>query len=393
MILGGSKNQLPLIKSAKKLECNIVLCDYAEDNIGRQYADKFYCVSTLDKEAVLEVAIKEKIDGIVTNSEPAMPISAYVGNKLRLPSNPYESIVILSQKDLFRDFLRRNGFNCPQSYTTNDYRDALDNILGFKFPLMVKPIDSSGSRGVSKINSTDELEHAFNVAMGFSKSKHVIIEEFIKRTHDYMIGGDIFVLNGEVGFWGLMNCLRNNKTSIFVPVGKSFPAFITNSQFHIIKNTINAMLRKLNIEFGAFNVELMFCSNNQLFMIEMNPRNGGNKIPEILKVITGIDLLETTVGASLGIRNLDLSFDLKEKHMSTYVLHSNKNGVLKSISYSDDIKNNIFEIFMDKHMGETVEKFNSADSLIGIIFLEFDSLDEMKHKLDCIEELIKINIE
>ena len=111
MILGGSTNQMPLIKCARQRGYCIVLCDYSEVNVGKKYADVFYCVSTLDKESVLDAARKENIDGIVTNSEPAMPTAAYVGNKLGLLSNPYESIVTLCRKDLFRNFLRNNGYS------------------------------------------------------------------------------------------------------------------------------------------------------------------------------------------------------------------------------------------------------------------------------------------
>ena len=342
---------------------------------------------------MLEVARKEKIDGIVTNSEPAMPVSSYVGNKLGLPSNPYESILTLSRKDLFRCFLKNNGFNCPQSYDTDDYRRAMKKISGFRFPLMVKPIDSSGSRGVSRINSVDELKDAFDTAMNFSKLKHIIIEEFIERTHDYMIGGDIFVLNGEVAFWGLMNSMRNNEVNEFVPIGTSFPTFISGEQLGIIKNKVQKIIQLLNIKFGPFNLELMFNMQNELYIIEMNPRNGGNKIPEILKEATGVDILKGGIKTSLGFYDMDLSYRFNKKYMSTYVLHSDKNGILKNIIYDNAIKDNILKTVIDKNIGETVEKFNSADNLIGIVFLEFASLDEMKYKLNHIEELIKIDIQ
>lgn len=393
MILGGSVNQIPLIKCAKKEGHYLILCDYAEDNIGKQYADIFYCISTLDKEAVLDIARKENIDGIVTNSEPAMPTASYVGNKLGIPSNPYESIVTLSRKDLFRKFLRDNGFNCPQSYDTENYEDALDNIAEFQFPLMVKPVDSSGSRGVSRIYSLEELKPTFDIALGFSKVKRVMIEEYINRTHDYMIGGDIFVLNGEIVFWGLMNSMRNNKVSEFVPIGTSYPTFVSNEQFEIIKETIQRIIDLMDIKFGPFNLELMFNKANQLFVIEMNPRNGGNKIPEILKNSTEVDLIKANIEASLGAEDLDFSYNRKEKYMSTYVLHSNDNGILKDIKYSENIKDNILEINMEKQVGDIIEKFNSADKLLGIAFLEFETLEEMKYKLKHINELIKIDVE
>lgn len=392
LILGGSENQLPLIKSAKELGYQVILCDYSDNAIGKKYADIFYCVSTLDKEAVLKVAEKEKIDGITTNSEPAMPVVAYVGNELGLPSNPYESIITLSRKDLFRNFLRDNGFNCPQVYTTDNIRDALDNIYRFKFPLIVKPIDSSGSRGVKRINSVNEFKNGFETAKSFSKSNQVIIEEFIERSHDYMIGGDIFVLNGKVIFWGLMNSMRDITVNEFVPVGTSFPTFVNYEQLKTIKNAINKIIELLKIEFGPFNLELMFNKDNQLYIIEMNPRNGGNKIPEILKIATGVDLMRLTVEASLGIKDIKLTNYFEEKYVSTYVLHTDKDGILKNIYYSDEIRNNIIDIKMNKKIGDNVEKFDNADKLIGIVFMQFNSLVEMNYKLNNINKLIKIEV-
>jgi len=370
-----------------------VLCDYLEDNIGKQYVDVFHCVSTLDKEAVLDVARKENIDGIITNSEPAMPTCAYVGNQLGLLSNPYESIVTLSRKDLFRNFLRENGFNCPQSYDTKDYKEAAKKISGFQFPLMVKPVDSSGSRGVSRIHSVEELEPAFDTALGFSKVKRVMIEEYIERTHDYMIGGDMFVLDGEVAFWGLMNSMRDNAVSEFVPVGTSYPSFVSHDQFGVIQETVQAIIDLLNIRVGPFNLELMFDKNNQLFVIEMNPRNGGNKIPEVLEAATGVDLIKANIEASLGAENISLGYDGKEKYMSTYVLHSDRSGILRGITYNERIRKNILKVDMDKQVGERVETFDNAEKLLGIVFLEFTSLDEMKSRLEHIKELITIDVE
>ena len=267
MILGGSTNQMPLIKCARQRVLTVSCFVIIQRSMLGKICGCFYCVSTLDKESVLDAARKENIDGIVTNSEPAMPTAAYVGNKLGLLSNPYESIVTLCRKDLFRNFLKNNGFNCPQSYNTGDYKNALEKISGFKFPLMVKPVDSSGSRGVNRIYSIKELKAAFDAALGFSKVKRVIIEEYIESTHDYMIGGDIFVLNGEVVFWGLMNSMRDNMVNEFVPVGTSFPSFINHEQFTIIKRTIKAIIDLMHINLGPFNLELMFTKDNQLFVI------------------------------------------------------------------------------------------------------------------------------
>ena len=128
LLLGGSAQQVIAIETAKKLGYYTVLCDFLTDNPGQYVADKFYLVSTTDKDAVLEVAQKENVDGVLAYaSDPAAPTAAYVGEKLKLPTNPYSAVDILCNKDRFRAFLQDNGFNAPVSMgyrTIEGYRQA-----------------------------------------------------------------------------------------------------------------------------------------------------------------------------------------------------------------------------------------------------------------------------
>ncbi len=392
MVLGGSENQLSLIQKAEKMGYYIVLCDYAKDNVGRKHANTFYCVSTLDKDAVLEAARKEAIHGIVTNSEPAMPIAAYVGNALGLPSNPYSSVLTLSRKDLFRKFLRDNDFACPGSVDVANYDDAMGSIDGLAFPLMVKPVDSSGSRGVNRIHSIKELGRAFDEAIEFSRAGRVMIEEYIERTHDYMIGGDIFVLDGEVAFWGLMDSFRNKAVSEFIPVGTSFPSTISNEQFGRVSTLVQDVIDKLNIQSGPFNLEMMFGVDGELYMIEMNPRSGGNEIPEILKMATNVDLVEATIKAAMGEYDIQLKRKEECKFMSTYVLHSPKNGVLGKVCVEEEIQSCILGVKMHKKAGEIINKFDNAAQLVGVVLMEFSSAEEMHKCLGNISNLVYLSV-
>ncbi len=149
LLLGGSTQQIPAIEYAKKQGYYTILCDYLSDNPGQEYSDKFYCTSTTDREAILEVAQKENVDGIVAYaSDPAAPTAAYVAEKMGLPTNPYKSVEILAMKDKFRQFLKENSFNSPQSGSFYDFKQAKEAIDMFTFPAIVKPVDSSGSKGV-----------------------------------------------------------------------------------------------------------------------------------------------------------------------------------------------------------------------------------------------------
>lgn len=128
LLLGGSAQQVIAITKSKELGYRTVLCDYLPDNPGKDVADSFYLVSTTDKEAILNVAKKERVDGIVAYaSDPAAPTAAYVAEMIGLPTNPYKSVEILSHKDLFRDYLVENGFKCPKSYSfsQNNFIDSM----------------------------------------------------------------------------------------------------------------------------------------------------------------------------------------------------------------------------------------------------------------------------
>ena len=173
LLLGGSAQQVIAVETAKKLGYYTVLCDYLPDNPGQYVADKFYLESTTDKKTILKIAEKEKVSGILAYaSDPAAPTAAYVAEKLGLPGNPYKSVEILCNKDKFRDFLAKNDFYTPKAKGYNSAETALADLDNgyFEYPVIVKPVDSSGSKGVSKINSFDEAQAKITCAMDFSSS-------------------------------------------------------------------------------------------------------------------------------------------------------------------------------------------------------------------------------
>lgn len=393
MFLGGSTQQIPAIKYAKKQGYYTILCDYLPDNPGQYVADEFYCTSTTDKEAILNVAQKTNIDGIVAYaSDPAAPTAAYVGEKLNLPSNSYESVLTLSKKDLFRKFLKDNGFNCPRANSFTNIYEARQDLKNFKLPIIVKPIDSSGSKGVNRVDSEDEFEKAFNLALENSRDKVIIVEEFIEMSHEYMIGGDGFVVNGKFKFKGLLNCHRNKKINPYIPIGKSYPFFMNDEKIKIIEEEVQRVLDLLNIKMGALNLELMFDKDDKLYIIEIGPRNGGNMIPDLLQLATGVDLIGATVEASIGNYKLNIKNQPNTNFYSTYIIHSGQDGKLKEIAYKNGIKDNIIKTVMYKNIGDDVEKFNGANKAIGILFLKYSSLEELKYKMDNMQEFIEVRV-
>lgn len=377
LLLGGSTQQIPAIEYANKQGLYTILCDYLPDNPGQYYAKKFYCISTTDRHAILDIAIQEKIDGVVAYaSDPAAPTAAYVAEQLKLPTNPYKSVEILAYKDKFREFLGSHEFNCPKAKSYSSLVCAKKEIDQFTFPVMVKPVDSSGSKGVSKVTITEEFEVAYKLALDNSRGEKIIVEEFIVQDHQFLIGGDCFVLNGMVAYWGLLNCHRDPKVNTLVPVGKSYPLLIGESRLIKVKKEIEKIVNLLGIKFGGFNLEIMIDKNDKVFLIEMGPRNGGNMIPDLLKIINNVDLIGATIETAIGNNNLILQSETNNGFYATHNIHTETNGIFNEIRYKNSIEEKIIKKIIYKKKGDEVQYFNGANKAIGILFLKFDTQEE-----------------
>jgi len=392
LFLGGSRFQIPPIKYAKEQGHYVITCDYLPENPGHKFADEYHNISTTDEEAVLSLARKLKIDGIVAYaSDPAAPTQAYVGNKLGLPSNPYESVKILARKDYFREFLEKHDFLVPKSKSFYDFDEACIWFDVLKKPVIVKPVDSSGSKGVRKIESKEELELAFNYALEFSREKKVAIEEFFVRDA-YQVAGDGFVVNGKLVFRSWANEHFDKLCNQFVPVGESFPSIMTKYTLEQAHNETQRLLDLLEIKHGALNFDFHYNTDKDFSFLELGPRNGGNLIPEVIRYATGVDLIKYTVDSALGFDCSNLEMKETDGFYASYILHAIKDGKIEDIWYSDAIKKNIIEENIFIKIGEEVKKFDGSNHTLGTMIMQFKSKDEMLEKMDNMEKYLKVII-
>ncbi len=394
LLLGGSAQQVVVIDTAKRLGYRTILCDYLSDNPGQFHSDKFYLVSTTDKKAVLDVAQKEKVDGVLAYaSDPAAPTAAYIAEKLGLPTNPYASVDILCNKDKFRRFLKENGFNAPTAGGYSNTEDAICDLDKYHFPIIVKPVDSSGSKGATVLWKQYGIETALNHAFKYSRGHRVIIEEFIEKKHPYLIGGDIFVVNSRIVLWGLLNCHRDNHVNPLVPVGKSYPLFLDDADRANVEKTLQKIVNKLGIRFGAMNVELIVSGDGRVWPIDIGPRNGGNMIPDLLGMIFGVDVVEMTVKAAMdgGVQEFSLGAGIP--YYATHNLHSDKNGIFKAVSFSRELEKKIVRYEIYKKPGDWIEYFDNASKAIGIIFMKFDNMEELAEILGEINNHVHIELD
>lgn len=381
LLLGGSAAQLIAIKTAKKLGYYTVLCDYLPDNPGQFIADSFHLVSTTDKDAVLAVAKEEKIDGVVAySSDPAAPTAAYVANVLNLSGMDYDIVRQFCEKQLFREFLFKNGFNVPRSVkVTIPYDlDSID-VSHLHFPLIVKPTDSSGSKGITVIESADYLKEALRYAEEYSRNKVLIIEEFIVRDHPFVIEAEIFTINGKVVTWGLINSIRDTSSNPLLPAAYSYPLELSESRKELVRMEVSRLISKTGNTSGAFNIEMIIDKHDRLFFLDAGPRNGGNMLPEYISMIARKDLVEATIKIAMGdTSNLDVSLDGEEGgYWGLGVLHTSNCGLFNGVAYSELAKQALIREEIQKRIGEQVRPFERCNDLVGLNFLHFRSLSDM----------------
>ena len=181
MLLGGSRYIIPVIETAHKLGLYVITCDYLPDNDAHKFADEYRNVSVIDKEKVLALALEMKIDGIMSFAcDPGVVTAAYVAQHMGLPfQGSYESVCILQDKGLFRQFLTENQFNVPHAKRYTDKEAPFKDIDFFTWPVIVKPTDSAGSKGVTKVDTPENLGEAIEIALEGSHNKAFIIEDFL----------------------------------------------------------------------------------------------------------------------------------------------------------------------------------------------------------------------
>lgn len=390
LFLGAAPSQVPPIEYAKSKGYYIITCDYLPENPGHKLADEYYNISTTDQAAVLALAQKLGINGIVAYaSDPAAPTAAFVAEKMGLPGNPYDSVLILARKDLFRTFLKENGFNVPRSESFYQLTDAIAWLDQISVPAFIKPVDSSGSKGVTEITSKDQLEVAFNYALSFSREKKVVVEEKIVK-QGYQVAGDGFIVNGQLTFRCWADEHFDKLCNGLVPIGQTFPTSHEECLLEEAHKETQRLLSLLNMKTGALNFDFLFSEDGKFYFLELGPRNGGCLIPEVIRYATGIDLIKATVDAALG---LDCSYVVQtptKGFWSSYMVHSLQDGIFEKLEISERARKMIVE--QNIYVSENVEvkQYSGSNDTLGMMILEYPAMSVMLDMIENMEHDIRV---
>ena len=381
MLLGGLRYLKPVIDAAHKQGYYVITADYLPNNIAHKWSDEYCNVSIIDKEAVLKEAQQLQIDGIMSFAcDPGVVAASYVQNKMGLPSfGPFESVEILQNKDKFRVFLAKNGFNVPQAKGFDSVEAAMEEIYWYPWPVIVKPTDAAGSKGVTRVDKAEDLKPALEYAMEHSISGHIIVEEFIDK-QGCSSDTDSFSEDGKLKFVSF--CAQRfdaEATNPYTPAAYSWPSTFTKEQEEYLTSEIQRLITLLNLKTCVYNIEVRVAPNGKPYIMELTPRGGGNRLCEMLRYATGVDMITAITRAMVGDPILE---PIEQKpyngHWAEIILHADKDGVFDHLEISKGLPAEVVEEDLWVEKGDKVESFEGANNAIGTLVLKFQTAEELE---------------
>jgi len=398
MLLGGSSYLLPIIKKAHELGLYVITCDFLPNNIAHKYSDKYVNISIIDKNAVLEFAQKERINGIMSFAcDPGVVTAAYVAETMGLPFQcSYKSACILQNKGLFRRFLLDNGFNSPHAKGYSNIDDVFKDIDYFTWPVIVKPVDSAGSKGVTKVSTIEELKPAIQQALTYSQSNSFIVEDFLefKGAHS---SADSFTIDGKLKFITYSDQLFDKDAdNPYVPSLIIWPSTMEKSHQTELNNETQRLMTLLGMKHGIYNIETCIATNNKPYIMEVSPRGGGCRIAEIQQLAYGIDLIENEIRKAVSLPLIEINEEPIKYTWCELIIHAKPgcSGIFKELKISKEVKEKyLVDIVLTVKPGDYVKPFTGANMSLGDMFLKFNNRKELDYFTSHIYDWLEIVLE
>lgn len=330
-IIGASYLQKPLVLKAKEMGLETHCFAWEDGAVCKELVDYFYPISVLEKEEILKVCKTLKIDGILSiASDIAVPTVSYVAEKLNLTSNSLKTAINSTNKIKMKQKFLENNVSTPQLFSLNNYNSNKKDI---NFPLIVKPADRSGSRGIYKVTNQKDLQNAVERAKKESFNNEILIEEFIEGVE---VSVESISWMGEHYILAITDKVTTNEP-FFVEIEHHQPSQLPLKIKEKIKSETIKALNALNINFGASHTEIRITNDEQLYVVEVGARMGGDFIgSNLVQLSTGYDFIKGVIEIALGnFQGINKKF---RKYAGVYFLCKETEEVKQFINNKDKHK-------------------------------------------------------
>lgn len=387
LVLCGGIPQVELIKQLKERGIYTILADMNENVVARKYADKFYPVSVLDIKAVKELALLENVDMIITVcADQVLLVCAQISEMLGLPSYiSYETAKKVSDKEFMKKIFSENDI--PSSkYVVMENLD-MNRISTMKYPLIVKPVDSYSSKGVKKVFHVSEVQEAFDAALNISRSKKVIIEEYVQGTE---LSIDAYIEDGVAHILCISQLDKIPANNKFVINRLTYPADISEK----IEKEIRNIVKKIADAFGLVNtpmlVQLIYNEDN-ISVLEFCARTGGGDKFRLIKNVANFDVVKAVIDLTLGEKPHVNLKEKNEKYIINEFLYC-KPAEFDHLEGFESLcsENIISEYFQLKRKGASIGEVKSSSDRVAYFTVEDTNRERVMYKHRLAVERIKV---
>lgn len=396
LILVGGENQVPLIHRAKSLNYKVVLCDYRNNVPGIKYSDYYYQIDVNDIGAVIEVGRKEKIDGIITNSEPCFLSMSKVAGELGLRCMDEKTTRLYKDKHLMREFCTEYAITTPKYLKCGRIDEALIFFKGIQKKCIIKPLDNSASRGVFSINCENDILEHFEECINQSSpsNPNIIIEEYIQGT-EFTVDS---IKTLERNYTLAISEKKHYSYNENVAYQLLFSNQNDNYNYNDIRYLNDRLVELTDLPFGLTHAEYKF-KDGKFYLVEIQARGGGNFIAtDIVPYISGIDSYSLLIQWAVG-ENVNINYEYTHLSQKCGLLYffdcPETGGIVKRINglnYLDSIKN-IMTYELHFKVGDIIKKVSNDAARIGYYILKCSNIEELFYYSEKIQTNFKIELE
>lgn len=382
------------VEAARALGMETVACVREEDDGSLAHADRFYLVDGNKTEELLEIAKKEKVDGVLGTWDKSVLSAAMIARELGLPGNSPDCVRTLMDKGRFRSLQREVGVFCPGYFETDTSEGLEEKCAKLHFPIIVKPAVCSSSFGMTKLYDRKEVISAFEKASAYSRNGAVCVEEFIEQDSLRVLETDVFLVEDDILWVGACWCYRLPEEPLR-PVLDVFPASLDSREEAEFKSAVGTVLAASGARLGEFNVEGFFTDEGRFFVIEINPRPAGYCFQKELKLFSGVDfskLLVTTAVGDLSYCKELRSSQRQRRCLLMYAVFSFAPGIFDHVHIDDSVRDSLisFDAFPGGEPGAYIESIHAENRPVGIAMFAFSSEEELYRVMRHIRELVYV---
>lgn len=390
MILGAGIYQVPLIKKAKEMGLYTIVVSIPGNYPGFAYADKVIYENTVNADAILELAKAEKIDGIcTTGTDVAVITIGKVCDTLGLCGVSEKGAEIACDKSLMKKAYQENGVRtavCRYVPLDTPFNEVQEICEKLEYPVIFKAIDSSGSRGITKVSDAGDIERAYKAVKDVTKHNEYLIENYLVGDE---FGAQAFVQDGKLEFV-LPHGDYVFKGDTGVPIGHFAPYDLPQFEDEIYEQTARA-IRAMGVDNCAINADFMLC-NGKVYVLELGARGGATCLVELVSLYYGYNYYEKILRVALGEKVDFAPVNAERVPNASHLLMSDKSGVIESEFNDNEPDPNIVEVSFDYKVGEHVRKFKVGPDRIGHVIVTGKSLEEAEQKLEKVRAGVHITV-